>query len=192
MPWSPPEVQPGNGFRTHIVAGDTLVDDPPLVALMGQVLTAFTLSHEMTAQVSLPLGANVVRVMHSGLARVRDLPALTGLSKEGISMAIGFLQRSGLAISAPGRVVELTPDGHHALDDYRRLADGPNDQRLRDAIEAVLEQRDALAAGLVPPAGCWRGEKPYLAQTQRMLADPCGALPWHPMVLHRGSWPDAS
>ena len=54
MPWSPPEVQPGNGFRTHIVAGDTLVDDPPLVALMGQVLTAFTLSHEMTAQVSLP------------------------------------------------------------------------------------------------------------------------------------------
>jgi hypothetical protein len=164
MPWSPPEVRPGDGFRTHIVEGDSLPDDPPLMALVGQVLTAFTLDHEMTAQVSLPLGANVLRVMQSGLVRIRDLPALSGLSKEGISMAIGFLQRSGLAISAPGRAVELTRDGHHALDNYWQLSNGTNDQSLRAALEAVVGQRDALAAGLVPPAGCWRGDKPYLAQ----------------------------
>ena len=33
---------------------------------------------------------------------------------------------------------------------------------MRSALEAVLAQRDALAAGLVPPEGCWRGERPYL------------------------------
>jgi len=192
MPWSPPEVYPADGFRTHVVAGDTLADDSLLVALIGQALTALTLEHEMTAPISLPLGANVVRVMQSGRVRIRDLPALTGLSKEGIAMAIGFLQRKGLATSAPERTIELTQEGHRALDDYWHLANGTDNPRLRAAIDAVLAQRDALAAGLIPPAGCWRGEKPHLARTQRMLADPCGALPWHPMVLHRGSWPDAS
>ncbi len=32
----------------------------------------------------------------------------------------------------------------------------------------------------------------YVAQTRRPIADPTGALPWHPMVLHRGGWPDGS
>jgi hypothetical protein len=62
---------------------------------------------------------------------------------------------------------------------------------LSGALEAVVAQRDALSAGLDPPEGCWRGDKPYLTQTQRLLADPTGALPWQPMVLHRGGWPDA-
>lgn len=66
------------------------------------------------------------------------------------------------------------------------------DQALRAALEAVVSRREALAEGLVPPPGTWRGDKPYLAQTQRVLADPAGALPWHPMVLHRGGWPDGS
>jgi len=55
-----------------------------------------------------------------------------------------------------------------------------------------LRTRARLAEGLSPPEGCWRAEKPYLAQTQRVLADPTAALPWHPMVLHRGGWPDGN
>jgi hypothetical protein len=31
-----------------------------------------------------------------------------------------------------------------------------------------------------------------LAQTERVLADPAGALPHRPMVLHRGGFPDGS
>jgi len=69
----------------------------PLVALLGQVLTAFTLEHEEKARASLPLGANVLRVMGSELVRIRDLPALTGISKEGIAMATGYLQRHRLS-----------------------------------------------------------------------------------------------
>jgi hypothetical protein len=63
---------------------------------------------------------------------------------------------------------------------------------LRAGLTALLEQREALSAGFVPPSGCWRGEKRYLAQTERLIADPTAALPRQPMVLHRGGWPDGS
>jgi hypothetical protein len=192
MPWSPPEVHPSDGFFTHVVVGEAVDAPRPLVALLGQTLTAFTLDHERNVKVSLPLRANVLRVIDSGVIRIRDLPALTGLSKEGIAMATGFLQRRGLATLEPQRAIRLTPKGVDALDDYRRRAARQEHSGLRSALEAVLAQRDALTAGLVPPEGCWRGERPYLAQTQRCLADPTGALPWQPMVLHRGNWPDAS
>jgi len=193
MPWSPPEVHPPDGFRTHTVDGNEGVNaECPLVALLGQVLTASTLCYEQRAEVSLPLGANLLRVIGSDVVRIRDLPARAGLAKEGIAMALTSLLRSGLATSAAERAICLTPDGVNALDDYRHRAQSPKDDRLRVALGAIVVQRDALSAGLVPPAGCWRGEKPYLTQTRRLLADPTGALPWHPMVLHRGAWPDAS
>jgi hypothetical protein len=193
MPWSPPEVSPSDGFRTHVVDGGDAPDpEPPLVALLGQVLTAFTIDHERESAVALPLGANVVRVIGPDPARIRDLPALTGLSKEGIAMAAAHLQRQGLAAPAPDRTLSLTPAGTEALERYRDRSGRQHDHDLREALEAVVEQGGALSAGLVPPNGCWRGEKPYLAQTRRLVADPLGALPWHPMVLHRGGWPDAS
>jgi len=144
------------------------------------------------SEVSLPLGANILRVVGADTVRIRDLPALTGLSKEGIAMAAGYLQRKGLAIAASARALSLTPRGLHALDGYRQWAARPKDKDLRAALDAVLAQRGALSVGLAPPEGCWRGTKPYLAQTQRVVADPTSALPWHPMVLHRGGWPDAS
>jgi hypothetical protein len=193
MAWSPPEVHPPDGFRTHIVAG---ADDPdterPLVALLGQTLAAATIDHEQGSAVSLPLGATVLRVMGPDAVRPRDLPAMTGLSKEGIAMATGYLQRSGLAVPTPDRTLSLTPAGLGALEDYRDRAVRPEGRGLREALGAVLEQRQALSACFVPPEGSWRGEPPYLAQTRRLLADPLVALPWHPMVLHRGGWPDAS
>ena len=49
-----------------------------------------------------------------------------------------------------------------------------------------------IAAGLVPYPGGWRAHPPYLSQTEAMLADPAGALPYYPMVSHRGGFPDGS
>ena len=128
----------------------------------------------------------------AGPLRIRDLPARSGVSKEAVAMATGYLERNGLAESGPQRSVMLTAAGRAALGDYQARATAREDQALRDAVEAVVSQREALAGGLVPPPGCWRGEKPYLTQTRRVLADPAAALPWHPMVLHRGGWPDGS
>ena len=192
MPWSLPEVQASDGFRTHVVESGSISADLPFVALLGQVLTAFTLEDERGGEVSLPLGANVLRVLDSDVVRISDLPALTGLSKEAIAMATSFLLRNALASGAPDRKICLTSDGLDALDGYRSRALRTNHDDLRAALEAVVMQRDSLTSGLVPPEGCWRGRPPYLAQTERLLADPTRALPWQPMVLHRGGWPDGS
>lgn len=192
MPWSPPEVYPSDGFRTHIVDSDNADGERPLAALLGQVLTGLTLKHERQAEISLPLGAAVVRVIGGDEVRIRDLPALSGVSKESIAMATGFLHRRSLATVTSERRISLTAGGLAVLQDYQRRAARQRQTDLRKALTAVVEQRDALSAGLVPPDGCWREERPYLTQTKRLLTDPTGALPWHPMVLHRGGWPDGS
>ena len=117
MPWSPPEVHPSDGFRTHVVDGGESVDsERPLAALLGQVLTADTLDFEQEAAVSLPLGANLLRIIDSGVVRTRDLPPLTGISKEGIAMAVGHLHPRGLAVRASDHKIRLTPRGLDALD----------------------------------------------------------------------------
>ncbi|WP_460520616.1 hypothetical protein [Flindersiella endophytica] len=194
MPWSPPEVTTTDGYLSQVVPGAAGEDDEqrPLAALLGQVLTAYTLEHEQGAAVSLPLAANLLRAVGSGVVRLRDLPTLTGISKEGCTQAAGYLERNGLATPGPDRTVSLTPDGHDALDDYRRRAHAqPDGGRLHEALAPFVTQQDALTAGLVPPEGCWRGERPYLTRTKRLLENPIAALPWHPFVLARGAWPDA-
>jgi hypothetical protein len=193
MPWSPPDVHAADGFHTAVLDSEEPIGEPgPLVARVGQALTALTVEHERDAIVSLPLGANVLRVIDDGAVPIRALPARSGVSKEAIAMAVNFLKRTKKLEDAANRSVELTAAGQDALTDYRTRAARPQDRALRAALQRVVEQPDALAAGLVPPAGGWRGEKPYRAQTERVLAGPLAALPWHPMVLHRGGWPDGS
>jgi hypothetical protein len=191
LPWSPPEVHASDGFFTHVLDGGGDDGERPLVALLGQALTGATLAQERDAAVSLPAAAGVLRVIGGEAVRVRDLPALSGLSREAIAMAVGHLQRRGLALEAQ-RSVRLTPAGLDALAAYRRRAAAWDDAPLREALEALLGRPEPLAGGLAPPVGGWRAERPYAIQTRRLLADPTAALPWHPMVLHRGGWPDGS
>jgi hypothetical protein len=184
LPWAPPEVHSPHGFRTDATspAGDAA--EAPLVVQLGRALTGLTLDHEGGALISAPLGANVLRVG----GPVADLPARAGISKEAVAMALTFVVRHGLADDT----LALTDKGRAARDDYVTRAVERDDEPLRAALTALLDQTEALSAGFVPPPGCWRGERPYLAQTERLMANPTTALPWHPMVLHRGGWPDGS
>ena len=192
MPWAPPEVHPSDGFYSHITPGSARPEHRPLVVLLGQVLTSLTLDAEGALGVSLPIVANLLRVVGTSPVSVRDLPVRAGVSKEAVAMGVNYLTRAGLGEVVPQRAVRLTPAGHGALERYRAHRPRPEPPGLRAALLAVLSRPDALATGLVPPDGCWRGERPYRAQTDRLLADPLGTLPWHPMVLHRGGWPDGS
>ena len=63
--------------------------------------------------------------------------------------------------------------------------------RLRETLDRILDHPD-LATGLTPYPDGWRASKPYLRQTEAVLADPRARLPHYPMVLHRGGWPDGS
>ena len=193
MPSAPPEVAPSDGFRTHVITAEA--DDMrerPLGVLLGQALTQLTLEHELGAVVSLPVAANALRVIDAKTVAIRDLPASSGVSKEAVAMLVSFLQRRGLAEVGAQRTITLTTGGLAALDGYVQRAEQTSNPELRSCISAIVSRRDSLARGLVPPERSWRWNPPYAAQTRRFIADPTAALPWHPMVLHRGGWPDGS
>jgi DNA-binding MarR family transcriptional regulator len=184
-----------------------------LSVLLSQVLLAFTLDFERDSAVSLAIAANALRVLTAGGARIRELPYLTGVSKEALSMAGGILTRRSCAVTGPdpaasrGKVIRLTPRGRSAQDEYLRLLDAVEQRwrtrfgpaaidTLRRSLLSVTGQRDGgrprLALGLQPYPDGWRARGPYLRQTTAVLNDPGAALPHYPMVLHRGGWPDGS
>lgn len=120
-------------------------------------------------------------------------------------MALTYLARQGLAEGS--KAVRLTTAGlaaqerarathAHVARAWTARHGRESLDRLRSATRAILEQRDGsrsrLALGLEPHPEGWRASGRYFAQTECMLADPFTGLPRHPMVLHRGGWPDGS
>jgi predicted transcriptional regulator len=168
--------------------------------LLARVLVAFAHEFENVSKLSLALCADVLRVVNEKGVRVRDLPVLSGVSKEAIAMALGFMKKRGLCFeeqegAGKARVVKLTEKGRAAQHAYRRLENeiemrwanrlGDRMARLRKALEKLLGDsgcdQTELLKGTEPPKGCWRAEVPRPK-----------TLPWFPMVLHRGGYPDGS
>ena len=198
---------------THLPSRDGVVADLDLAALLSQVLLAFTMDFESESRLSLALGANVLRVLDEAGVRVRDVPLRTGVSKEAVSVSLGFLERVDCAIIAPDptasrvKVARLTPKGRAAQAKCRRLLAQTDERwvtrygradvdRLRSALTAVLSAKvgdhSKLAEGLAPYDDGWRAHPPYANLTKAMLADPLAVLPHYPMVSHRGGFPDGS
>ncbi|MGD1050572.1 MAG: hypothetical protein ABR947_05830 [Solirubrobacteraceae bacterium] len=191
--------------------------EPPesldLSALLSQALLAFAIEFERESPLSLELCANALRVIDADGVRVRDLPALTGLSKEACAVALGFLERNALAIveadprAARTKLTRLTERGARAQARCVRLLaevearwrerfGAETIERLRASLSGLIDARDGerslMGEGLVPPPGGWRGRPPYVKQTRTMLTDPGAALPHYPAVSHRGGFPDGS
>jgi DNA-binding MarR family transcriptional regulator len=180
--------------------------DLPLVVLLAHALMAYTLDFEDGSALSLPLSANVFRVLDGDGVPIRELPSLTGTSKEAVAVSLTSLAKTDYVIvegtPASKRTIRLTPAGESLRSDHRRLHArigkrwemrlGANVvEPLRAALERILDHPE-LPAGLTPYPDGWRASKPYASQTRAVLADPRGRLPHCPMVLHRGGWPDGS
>jgi hypothetical protein len=173
-------------------------DNPPLVALLARVLGAWTREHEQAAGLSLAIGANLLRLVpQEGLA-VRDLPSASGVSKEAMAMALGFLERRKMAhITSEGRLrtVRLAPAGVEARARCTQLGQEIEErwserigaasvQRLRGALEQVVAGTTGealLRAVAASSEGGWRA-----------AAGLPRRWPWQPMVLHRGGYPDGA
>jgi DNA-binding MarR family transcriptional regulator len=184
-----------------------------LSALLAKVLLAFTIEFEFDWKVSLPVSANVLRLLTTEGTRVADLPRLSGIAKEGVAFATGWLQRNDYADLEPdrktgkGKLMRLTAKGEEAQRAYRRRL-AIVDQRwrerfgeatvaaLRESLTALIHQKNGeqatLSEGLMPYPDGWRARKPYETRTLAFVHDPAGALPHCPMVLHRGGYPDGS
>jgi methyltransferase (TIGR00027 family) len=174
----------------------------PLSALLSRVLLSFAVDYERESALSLAVSANLLRVLNPDGTRLRDLPGLTGTSKEAVSWALGILVRARLAAEEPdpaasrGKVACLTSRGTAAQRAHTGLLATTEDRwRGRfgaDSIGALRQPLEALAAateghspalfgGLEPYPGGWRAR-----------VRPAVVLPYFPMVLHRGGYPDGS
>jgi DNA-binding MarR family transcriptional regulator len=173
-----------------------------LSALLSKVLLAFAIDFELESEVSLAISANVLRLAGEEGPRVRDLPRLAGVSKEGIAMALSFLEKRGYAAVKPespgsrSKLLMLTAKGKRARDEYFPLVQAIEQRweacfgekavgRLRDSLERLVgepvAERSPLFRGLEPYPDGWRASLPRPE-----------TLPHYPMVLHRGGFPDGS
>jgi len=179
---------------------------PLLPALLSGVLHGFTLDVEQGSRLSVPIGATTLRVLDDTGVRVRDLPRLTGVSKEANAMCMGFLERRACIELRPdpsgrGKVIHLTAKGKKAQDNFRRIVQategdwvprfGPTPMaRLRSDLEQLVVGDDpAGAAGQSSPL--FGALQPYPDGWRAKVRDPA-TLPHYPMVLHRGGFPDGS
>jgi DNA-binding MarR family transcriptional regulator len=174
----------------------------PLPALLARPLVAFALEFERESALSLAIVANVLRVLEDTGIRVRDLPRLSGVSKEAISMATGFLEKRRYAIEEPdpsasrGKVIRLTAKGRMAQLTGRELLErGESLWVTRFGADTIADVRSALEQVAVDPEGgrspLFSGIEPY-PDGWRAAIPPPETLPSFPMVLHRGGYPDGS
>lgn len=159
----------------------------PLVTLLSRVALAVTLEFERESKVSLAVGANVLRVLGEEPVRIRELPGLTGVSREAVDMSVKLLtnRRNAVVEPAPdrGQQVRLTATGRAIRERTRPLLDKVEQQTGAAGLREVLAPvtGEALWQGLTPYADGWRA-----------ATKPPTMLPQYPMVLHRGGYPDGS
>jgi DNA-binding MarR family transcriptional regulator len=173
-----------------------------LVALLSRVLLAFALEFERESDLSLANSANVIRLLNEEGLRVRDLPRLSGVSKEAIAMSVGFLEKGRYVVVAPDpaasrtKLVRLTPKGREAQVAYLRLLDAIEKRwQTRFGSDTIRSLRNALERLVGEPTAqlspLFRGLEPYPDGWRASVPKPA-TLPHYPMVLHRGGYPDGS
>jgi hypothetical protein len=153
------------------------------------VLLGFALEYEAASALSLAVGANLLRVLGSGGTRLRDLPLLTGISREAVSWAMGVLLRIRLAVEEPdpaasrGKVARLNPAGLRARRRYLELLGTVEDrwqQRFGlDTIGALRQPLEALAVGTEGQPPLFQALEPY-PDNWRASARPPRTLPYYP------------
>jgi DNA-binding MarR family transcriptional regulator len=172
-------------------AGTT--SDLTLAALLSKVLLAFAIEFERESELSLAISANVLRVLTEEGVRVRDLPSLSGVSKEAISMAMGVLKKQRIAVVEPdpagsrAKIARLTSRGAAAQHAYLKLL-AVIEERWRSRFGS--ENIDTLRKRLELP-NLFEGLEPYPDGWRAAVRKPT-TLPHYPMVLHRGGFPDGS
>jgi DNA-binding MarR family transcriptional regulator len=173
----------------------------PLSALLARVLLAFAMEFERESDLSLAISANVVRALIEQGVLVRDLPRVTGVSKEAIRMALGVLEKRRAAVveqdaARKAKIARLTPKGHEIQDAYRALLASIEERwRTRFGEDAIRILREALERLVGEPTAqaspLFRGLEPYSDGWRAAVSKP-ETLPHYPMVLHRGGFPDGS
>jgi hypothetical protein len=173
-----------------------------LPTLLSRALLAFTIDYERESEWSLTLTANQLRVLSADGMPLRELSRRSGVSPEVTASQGKFMVARGLAgIDGQSKRIALTARGIGARREYvdrlRIVEDQWRQQfgesaiaALKSTSERILDQR--LSPGLRPYPDGWRSRGPYAARTAAMLDNPREFLPHHPVISHRGGYPDGS
>ena len=177
-----------------------------LPALLAKVLLLFTLEFERVAELSLAIGANVLRFAGDAGSEVKeipikDLPRRAGVSREAIATAVSFLTKRGYAAlkakssGGRGKVLVLKTKGQHARDEYFRLVieiENRWQKRFgKSKIGALRKALERLCGDDSSASPLFRALEPYPDGWRAQVAKP-EHLPHFPMILHRGGFPDGS
>ena len=162
--------------------------DMDVGTLLAKALLLFTLEVETGSPVALVHSANVLRALATGPVLQRDLPRATGVAKETVAVMTGQLRREGLVAITASKEVAITYAGRHAAAEADAVVAAVETgwpRELRACLEPLVGDGtvdgSALAEAIRPPEGTWRQRRPQ-PQT----------LPRHPVVSHRGGYPDGS
>jgi len=167
-----------------------------LPILLAKALLAFASRYERESGLSLAISANVLRIVNEEGTRTRDLPRLSGVSKEAIAMAVKRLEERGLAAVQPEsprtrvRTLKLTTAGQRARDTYYRLVVDIENYWTASFCQAVPDLRLSLER-IVEESLLYKGLEPYPDGWRATVPRP-EVLPHYPMILHRGGFPDGS
>jgi len=174
-------------------SGPIAVADLGLDSLLARPLTALALEFEASGKLSLALSTNLLAVLGDDPTPLRHLPDATGIQREQIDNAVGYLGRAKLADVVPtpgakrGKSVALTARGEEAKAAVARKLRGLEAKWEERHGKSLVGVREALAqlppllGTLEHPPGTWRAESKPLAR-----------LPRFPLVTHRGGYPDGA
>lgn len=156
--------------------------------LLAKALLLFTLEVEATSPVALVHSANVLRALAQGPVLQRNLPRAMGAAKETVVVMTGQLRREGLVTISASKEVAITDAGRQAAaeaDATVATVEAGWPSELRARLEPLVGDGtvdgSALAEAIRAPEGTWRHRRPQPR-----------TLPHHPVISHRGGYPDGS
>jgi hypothetical protein len=164
-----------------------------LQVLLAKALYAFALEYERETFLSMGLSADILRLIPPEGVEMRDLPRLSGIAKDAVGNALKLLLKNGAV--KPYASPELRGKG------LRRTERGDLDHAMYEKAVTEIEARwrkeygrsliDPLAASLPTQEQLLAAMRPEPANWRAKIA-PVTHLPWFPMILHRGGFPDGS
>jgi hypothetical protein len=182
----------GYGLIAQVYRGKGSGAAPPLdlPALISKGLLAFTIEFESESDLSLAIGANVIRLSVKRSARPGSSAPRRGF--EGGDEDVDRVPRKARVPGsrAQHKLARLTAKGLVAQAAYWRLPGEIEERwRARFGEKAIRDLRESLEALSVQTLS--RGLEPYPDGWRALLPKP-RVLSHYPMVLHRGAFPDGA
>lgn len=197
-----PEYFPTHGFDLRMPAIAEPVSREPdqlgLLGLIAQALMNITIEFDASAMIPLGVAQNMLRPLADEPVLVRDLPSVTGVAKKAWDSGVPVAERLGLWTVEPasgrGKQVRLTDAGAAMRDGFTsslQQIEREWEARCSAPLANLRSELEAFVGDGLPSAPLFKGLEAYPDGWRAQLG-PIRTLPHHPVVSHRGGYPDGS